>query len=214
VNGIYALSDPSKYPKADPPIGPLMWKQEDSSDNFIIHHVGVWWMGSIKYETTDYYTIPGFNDSYIPPLEGWVPCSELDDDPWSIGVAPAPKVEFWQSETASSNAFQPYSFHFGREPYYDPSIFVIKEVEEHMQMYVQELLQKIAQTNGLDKMREGKSLIKGAGTNRWEIVRNLTTEYAPELAERWEEILRMSGEAMNAQRAAGGYPVQPSKVSF
>jgi len=52
-------------------------------------------MGSIRYNTTDYYTIPGPNDSHIPPVEGWIPCSELDDNPWSIGVAPAPKVEFF-----------------------------------------------------------------------------------------------------------------------
>jgi len=81
------------------------------------------------------------------------------------------------------------------------------DYKKHAQMYVQELLQKVDQLDGIDMMQEVKARIRDAGKTAnkslAQVVRELTTNYAPELAERWEDILRKLEAEKSAQRESG-----------
>ena len=81
------------------------------------------------------------------------------------------------------------------------------DYKKHAQMYVQELLQKVTQLDGMDKMQEVKLHIRDAGKTGnkplAELVRELTKNYAPELTVRWEDILRKSEAEKSAQRESG-----------
>ena len=61
------------------------------------------------------------------------------------------------------------------------------------QQYVQELLLKVEQIDGKDSREHVKSNIQDAGKDFSKLkmlVRELTTDYAPELMDRWEDIVR------------------------
>jgi hypothetical protein len=61
------------------------------------------------------------------------------------------------------------------------------------QQYVQELLSKVEQIDGKDSRELVKNDIKDAGKDYSKLkvlVRELTTNYAPELMDRWEDLVR------------------------
>ena len=73
----------------------------------------------------------------------------------------------------------------------------MEDYKKQAQQYVQELLTKVEQLDGRDVKEKVKQNIKDAGKQQatvQNLVRELTTNYAPELMERWEEILRKTTE--------------------
>jgi hypothetical protein len=100
--------------------------------------------------------------------------------------------------------------------------------KEEAKRYVEELLQIVRQLDGPDKAREVRTSIQEAGRVSGRVaglVSELTTNYAPERKDRWEEIIRKTDEARRAsmpsavgaqrpvptaQHAALGHPPPPA----
>ena len=100
--------------------------------------------------------------------------------------------------------------------------------KEEAKRYVEELLQIVRQLDGPDKAREVRTSIQEAGRVSGRVaglVSELTTNYAPERKDRWEEIIRKTDEARRAsmppavgaqrpvptaQHAAIGHPPPPA----
>ena len=83
------------------------------------------------------------------------------------------------------------------------------EYKRQAQNYVQELLHKVDQLDGPDKKAQVRQAIRDVGKELSKLsalVRELTNKYAPQLTQRWEEILRKTVEAH--RRPAQANPAQ------
>ena len=91
---------------------------------------------------------------------------------------------------------------------------LVAEYKKQAQEFVQDLLRVVHQLDGPEAKAKTQQNIKDAGKEPvalQNLVREVTTNYAPERVTRWEDIVQLANEATAAARAApagrgGGYP--------
>ena len=91
---------------------------------------------------------------------------------------------------------------------------LVADYKKQAQDFVQELLRIVHQLDGPEAKAKTHQNIKDAGGEPvalQNVVREVTTNYAPELVTRWEDIVQLANKATAAARAApagrgGGYP--------
>ena len=82
-------------------VGPSIWKKHGSTDIYILHSGGGWWIGDYRNCTNDLYMAPYVASSTPPVGIAFQPCTTQCGGPCAKGVAPAPRM-WWDGEPGPS----------------------------------------------------------------------------------------------------------------